>query len=341
MPEDPKIPYRRPGTPPGTDYAAFMRQKLGLTPVTRSVLQPIPGQTLTSTPKTNAGFVGRDPIGQSSNQLTPGGTVNSNKYSWDASIGNSSGSSDNKNGLTLAQRVFSQKNMKKAGEMATAAAPFISNVANAFRRPPMPKRGVPNPYVNLQKINLQEERNAVEKGTHAANESADRNVDANTAEAIKAFNRGTEFEKLTSINDRQNQANIGISNQQSVMDAQTTAGNNEKVDEYNQNLVERNVAQQREQSANLANTGDKMVAIRNEKEKGRVEIEKSKVLGSMFARSGVDKRNNYYLMKAGAKNPQRADGIWQPEDYEEPKRAETKAYGGIMKGIPSRKLQMH
>jgi hypothetical protein len=331
--EDPKIPLRRDNNnqlPAGMDYAAYMRSKLGLgTPVTAG---PMGMKSIATPPRKE------DPqqITLGGPQLDPTKTVNSNQYSWNSDIGKTApGTSVPKQ--SLASRVFSKANQDKMGEIVDKAAPFMSNIVNAFRKPPMPKRGTPNPYVNLQKINLQEERNAVERGTGVANKATERNVDANTAEAIKQFNKGTEFERLSQINDKERQANTGIANQQAVMDVQTTASNNDKTDDFNQALAEREVASQREQSANFANAGDKLVAIKNEKEKGRVEMEKAKVLRSVYGKSGVLKRDNAIGQQW------KKDGIPDPfgEDYKWLDKTDTKAYGGVLRGIPSRKLQMN
>lgn len=201
----------------------------------------------------------------------------------------------------------------------------------------MPKKGISNPYVTLNKFNLQGERNAVERDTNATNAGTERNVDGNTAEAVKQFNRGQKFDRLTQINDRENQLNLQVGNQQAMLDAQTTAGNNEKQDEYNDNLVERKIAQQREQSQNFANAGDKFVSMRNEDKRAQVDRDKAQVLSGLFTRSGVMARYARTLKDAGIKNPMRSTGEWTDQDLSDDLPVK-RGYGGLMIAIPTRKI---
>lgn len=193
-------------------------------------------------------------------------------------------------------KFFSKDNVNAAVSKTTSvlneAQPFISNIVNAFRKPPMPKRGVPNQYVTLKPVNLDNERQGVRTQIAAANRATDRNVDGNTAEAVKAFNRGQEFENISKISERETNTNIGIGNQQAQLDLQVGSSNNAKTDKYRDELVERQIAQQRSQSENLANAGDKITMIKNEKEKAKVDLQKARVLRSVYSKSGVLSRDN-------------------------------------------------
>ena len=81
----------------------------------------------------------------------------------------------------------------KVGNFANELSPYISNISNAFRKAPRPNVPSMEGFTNLSKIDLSNERYSVKRTTDSANKAAERNVDANTAEAIKAFNRGQEF----------------------------------------------------------------------------------------------------------------------------------------------------
>lgn len=223
--------------------------------------------------------------------------------------------------------VKTELDLSGLGKAADAVAPFVSNIANAFRKPPMPSRDIATPYTTLSKVNLDNERADLNRTMNIADRSAERNVDGNTSEAIKAFNRGTRFDRMNTITDRETNANIAIGNDQAKLDMATTNANIAKTNEYNQQLVERKLAQQREQGANIANAGDKVVAIRNEKEKGRVELEKAKVLSSVSMGKGIIARQNKRMKEAGLKNPNRIDGSWREEDFDETKLA----LGGVLK----------
>lgn len=210
---------------------------------------------------------------------------------------------------------------------ANAIAPFASNIVNAFRKPPMPKRGMNDSYTALQKVDLSNERNAVSNTIAASNRATERNVDSNTAEAVKAFNRGEEFSRLSAINERETNTNIGISNAQGQMDAAVSAANVTKENKYRDELVARDVAHQREQSANWANAGDKLMMIRNEKSKERTELAKANVLAKgLYGQSGVLDRARRRMQQSGEPDP-------LGKDYKD-----LMADGGTMKKIPKRKL---
>jgi hypothetical protein len=199
------------------------------------------------------------------------------------------------------------------GNRLKSLVPYGSNIVNLLRKPPMPKRGQKFSYTNLQKINLSNERNQLAVSTNAANRATERNVDANTAEAVKAFNRGDEFAKMSSINERESNTNAGISNQQAQMDASVSAANTGLENKYRDELVERNVAHQREQSANIANAGDKAVMIHNEDQKRQTELSKARVLRGIYGKSGVLSRDNAIgqeWKKAGIPDPFGEDYGW-------------------------------
>lgn len=183
---------------------------------------------------------------------------------------------------------------KIGGEVAARVnnlAPYYSNIVNSFKKAPMPIKGVMNTSPTLSTVDYSNERNDVYRNATAADRNTERNVDPNTAEAVKLYRKGTTFHDISSINDRQNQTNLGIKNQQAMLDYQNSVSNNAKTDDYNQSLVERDIANQRESSANFANAGDKITLIRNENQKAQVEMDKAKVLSSMYQRSGVLDRN--------------------------------------------------
>lgn len=206
--------------------------------------------------------------------------------------------------------------MAKGAEVAKAAAPFISNIVNSFRKPPMPRQGKSYNYTPLTKVNLSDERNQISSIYQAGNRAADRNVDGNTAEAIKAFNRGEEISKLSAVNEREANLNTQISNTQAQMDAQVSAANTGLVNKFQDETVERQVVNQREQSANWANAGDKFMMIQNEKSKEATELGKARVLRSAYDKSGVLKRDNAMGQKwktSGIPDPFGEDYKWLDE----------------------------
>lgn len=219
--------------------------------------------------------------------------------------------------------------MGKISSTGKALAPFASNIANAFRKPPMPIVPQMNNYTALSKVNMDNERNRVGREVEASSAMTDRNLDGNTAAKVRMSNLGTKLNALSGIAEQERNANTGIANQQAQMDMQTDYINKERMNGYNDSLVERNIAQQNQQSANLANAADKYIAINNEKQKAAVDLQKTQTLGLAFANSGVD---NALRQKA------KAQGLPDPygknyEGMDNPRKDVfgMKKYGGSLK----------
>ena len=238
-------------------------------------------------------------------------------------------------------KLFSNNNIDKINNGIQDITPFISNISNSFRRAPRPNVPVLDDFTTLKKVDFSDQRHQVRRTMNAAGKATERNVDANTAEAVKAFNRGQEFNQLSTINERENNINVGIGNQQVMMDAQVKASNTDRQNDYQTAKTAADIADQREQSANVANAGNKMVMIGNEKRKAQVERDKIRVLSSLFTKSGVSTRQNTWrdsLRKQGVKDPFGIDYADMESDEDYKKRTSTKKYGGMIGGIPSRKL---
>ena len=238
----------------------------------------------------------------------------------------------------MLSKIFNTDTVNKAGKVANDLSPYISNISNAFRKAPRPTIPIMDSFTNLSKIDLSNERSAVRRTTDAANKATERSVDANTAEAIKAFNRGQEFNQLSSINERQNNTNVGIGNQNAMMDAQVKASNVERWNDYGDAKTAANIADVRERSANVANAGDKFTLIQNEKRKAQVSRDNTRVLSSLFSKSGVLSRQARDWKKNGIEDPLGLDYNYSETDDEYNKRKDVKAYGGMMRKIPNRKL---
>lgn len=219
-------------------------------------------------------------------------------------------------------------NWNKANAFVNDASPYISNVVNSFRKPPMPAIPVFNSFTNLTKANYGTERDAVSRRFNADNKSIERNLDGNTAEAVKRFNRGQEEAAISGVNDRENRDNMTIANQQAGMDAQIKAMNTNLTNNYMNSKVEREIAHQREQSANVANFGDKVTLIGNEKRKAHVDLQKTRVLSTAFSSSGVYDRVRRKLMKQSGIDDPTGQGYKDLE--EEDKKSTKKANGGFL-----------
>lgn len=167
-----------------------------------------------------------------------------------------------------------------AGEKVKSMAPYASNLINSFRTPPKPIRPTMDSMVSAQHVNMDNDRNMVSRVARGANANADATLDENTSQAVKQYNRATEINSLSAVNEKERNTNIQIDNDNARLNATISASNNAKWDGYNAAKVERGVAQQREQSANIANAGDKYVGIQNEKAKQEVDLEKQRILAT-------------------------------------------------------------
>jgi hypothetical protein len=161
---------------------------------------------------------------------------------------------------------------------ANKVAPYASNIINSFRKPPKPITPVLDGGVALQRADFSNDKAMVERGVRGANMAADKNLDENTGTAVKMSILASRFNQLSDVNSKERNANIGIGNEEAKIAAQVASGNTSKRDGYNNSLVERGVAIQRESSANIANVGDKIVAIQNEKSKKDLELKKQAIL---------------------------------------------------------------
>lgn len=227
---------------------------------------------------------------------------------------------------------FLTKVLPKIISGAEKLAPFVSNMRNALTKPPMPQRGIPYQYTALQTVNLNDEKNKVSEIYEAGNRSAERNVDGNTAEAIKAFNRGEEISKLSAVNEREQNINTQIQNTQAQMDASVSAANVGLENDYREKLLERDIAHKTAQSENLANAMDKFVAIGNEKNKQKTELDKANVLKGLYERSGVLRRQGKMWKEQKIEDPFGLGYKWLEE--------ENLAAGGLLAGLTSLKIPM-
>jgi hypothetical protein len=200
-----------------------------------------------------------------------------------------------------------QKEQLSSGLNLNGVAPYVSNIVNSFRRAPRPAYPTMNSSPALSKINMDDARNQVGREISSSNTGADRNLDSNTAASVKLFNSGRKLNALSGINEYEKNINSNIANQQSQMDWQTQMGNNAKIDNYNNEITSSNIANQNNQSANLANAADKFVAIGNEKQKADVERDKTRTLSTMFSpngpNGGVFGRERLRIANSGGTDP--------------------------------------
>lgn len=211
---------------------------------------------------------------------------------------------------------------QKVANVGESLAPFASNIMNAFQKPPMPALPTYDNSVTLTAPNYNNERNQVSREINGTNANLYRNLDANTAARLSQNNLGVKLNQLSAINEKENNQRAETSNRQALVNSGIQNRNNDKTDVYNQQLVERSIAQGRTQSENIANAGDKYVGIQNEKRKAKVDLEKTKTMAELFRNSGVGSRLRQQLMEDGVNDP-------TGQDYSDLKK-DKKAAGGVI-----------
>lgn len=190
--------------------------------------------------------------------------------------------------------------LNKAGNNIT---PFASNIVNQFRTPPQPSQPHLDNPITLRAPSYDAERADLTRNMNADAEGAARTVDGNTGAKIRLFNSGQKLERLGQINERESNARIAVGNEQARINSSISSRNNEKLDRYGDEGVEREIALQRTRSENISNFSDKMVGMQNENAKRQVDLDKTKTLSTIFSRSGVGDRERTILKGLGVPDP--------------------------------------
>jgi hypothetical protein len=167
-----------------------------------------------------------------------------------------------------------------------SVAPFVSNIANSFRRPPMPGKYKTLSPVRMGRVNMNADRVEVARAVAGANQGT-RALPENEAAALRTANLIQGIRGNNQITQAENNTNVGIANQEAMANAQIDVQNTGMYNQYQDTLVNRNMVQQTAQSANLANAADKYIGIQNERAQRELDMQKFGVLSQMYKPSGV------------------------------------------------------
>lgn len=184
----------------------------------------------------------------------------------------------------------SQKQQSSKSNLADFV-PYVSNLVNAFRKPakPMPPKLI-DP-VSGTRISMDDARRQVADQTQGAN-LATRDLDAQTGAAIRVGNMGNKFRALSDINSREAQMNAQLSNQTKYINANIASQNAAATNAYQDDIVNAQVAQTREQSANLANAADKFIAQQAVKDQIKLEKDKAIIMSKAYNKGVYDRLTN-------------------------------------------------
>ena len=168
--------------------------------------------------------------------------------------------------IKLDQSTASPKSTQRSSSLrnfSSTVLPFATNIANAVVKapaPPAPSYGSP---ISLQRINMNNDRNEVERGTRSVDRFAEQQLDSQAAAQMKAYSNAQRFNQLSKVNQEERNANVGIANDEMKMNLGVSLQNLGMQRDYNNQLFDRKVAQQRFNQENLANASDKYSAIQD------------------------------------------------------------------------------
>ena len=125
---------------------------------------------------------------------------------------------------------------------------------------------------------MSDDRNQIGHGVRAAYESNKTLLDPNSAAAANSYILAQRFKQMSQVNQTERNTNIGIANQEKLTNLSIQNQNMAKLDQVQRDNVERTLAQQREQSANLSNAGDKAMMMLQNKQARNLEADKLRYL---------------------------------------------------------------
>lgn len=177
---------------------------------------------------------------------------------------------------------------KNSNVQASDFVPYISNLTNMFRKVPRPLAPrLVNP-VSGTRISLANARAEVDNASRAGDLST-AGLDAQTGAAIRVGNMANRFRSLSDLNSKEEQINATLENQNKALNANIDAQNTSITNQYRDDLVNADIAQQRQQSENISNAADKYVAQQTAREQMALEKEKAKILSNVYTGGTYDR----------------------------------------------------
>lgn len=187
-----------------------------------------------------------------------------------------------------------------------ASAPYLSNIANSFRRLPPPPVPITEGFVTPRLINLDASRAVANNKFNAFNKNTDYTV-ANTAvrQALKAQAMGENVANLNNVAQTEANQNSQIRTQADITNQNIEFRNTQRRNDFNEAGVSRNIKQQDLQIENLSNFGDKYQMQRRDNSMFDLEGRRIDLLYGAHPDTDVDRRNlkgNFERAKRGLTN---------------------------------------
>ena len=181
----------------------------------------------------------------------------------------------------------------------TSGVPYLSNVLNSFRQP----AAVPSPIyenqIQLERQNMDNDRNEVRRGMNTTFRSLDNSMDAQTAGLLKLGALGQSVNQLSAINQNERNTNIGIANQEATINRQVASSNANRQATFNAEQAARKNAMTSAQSENVANAVGKYMGMQDQKnaynmENFKAQLEFGKDEYGTLKRSSIDEQLKKY-----------------------------------------------
>jgi hypothetical protein len=170
---------------------------------------------------------------------------------------------------------------------ASKVVPYASNIANSFRTPPLPPAPqTVNPVV-LSRIDLSNARNNISRSVRGQDLNADRALNPQAAAAVRNANLAKEIEGTSQVSEQEAFLNSRQKAEQAGMNLNVDTMNATARHQADEQMMERTMAQQREQSQNLSNASDKFVQQQDQHAKEQLDLQKIGILSQMWKSSGV------------------------------------------------------
>lgn len=165
--------------------------------------------------------------------------------------------------------------LDKVGAALDTITPFMSNIANASRKLPLPPLPTMDDTLTPSTVDYSSSRAEAVRQNRGANKSAEQNLNSGAAvTASRAANLAGQTRAVGQINEAENNQNAGIRNQTNQVNASIKSSNNAKTDNYNRDLVERQLKQQQLSSENLSNVEEKIQGMARDKKLFDLEDQK-------------------------------------------------------------------
>ena len=181
----------------------------------------------------------------------------------------------------------------------TSGVPYLSNILNSFRQP----AAVPSPIyenqIQLERQNMDSDRNAVRRGMNTTFRSLDNSMDAQTAGLMKLGALGQSVNQLSAINQNERNTNIGIANQEATINRQVNSSNADRLAAFNAEQAARKNTLTSARSENIANAVGKYMGMQDQKnaynmENFKAQLEFGKDEYGTLKRSSIDEELKKY-----------------------------------------------